>query len=363
MFSVCKAAIQIIHGGDIMNRSTQPTMKDVAREAGVALGTVSRVFNGYPVGEEYRARVEAAAKKLNYRVNNYARGLKTNKTNCVALLMPSPRHPFFAALIDALTVCLMRRGYLTHLMITNFDPDAEEKAFTLVEQNKVDGIIALTYRPAVTADPSIPIVSIDRQFNDRIPCVSSDNYHGGQLAAEKLIELGCRRLLFLRIGPLIQSEADRRGPGFEEACRRTGVNYEMLLVNDDETEAPIYRFLDQHCHDGHFDFDGIFCNTDGLAKRVCTYLTGQRIRIPDELQVIGYDGIIDFATGRYVCSTIVQPVAQMAEAAVDQLLSAEAGAPAALCRLPVHYVPGGTTRDAAPTVGDPLAYDPFHSSE
>ena len=55
-------------------------MKDVAREAGVALGTVSRVFNGYPVGEEYRERVEAAAEKLNYRVNNYARGLKTNKT-------------------------------------------------------------------------------------------------------------------------------------------------------------------------------------------------------------------------------------------------------------------------------------------
>ena len=53
-------------------------MKDVAREAGVALGTVSRVFNGYPVGEEYRERVEAAAEKLNYRVNNYARGLKTN---------------------------------------------------------------------------------------------------------------------------------------------------------------------------------------------------------------------------------------------------------------------------------------------
>jgi DNA-binding LacI/PurR family transcriptional regulator len=121
-------------------------MKDVAREAGVALGTVSRVFNGFPVGDEYRERVEAAAEKLNYRVNNYARGLKTNKTFCVGLLMPSMRHPFFAALIDELTASLMRHGYLTHVMITNFDPDAEQKSFTLVEQNKVDGIIALTDR-------------------------------------------------------------------------------------------------------------------------------------------------------------------------------------------------------------------------
>ena len=72
-----------------MDRSTQPTMKDVARVAGVALGTVSRVFNGFPVGEEYRRRVEDAADALGYQVNNYARGLKTNKTRCVALLMPS----------------------------------------------------------------------------------------------------------------------------------------------------------------------------------------------------------------------------------------------------------------------------------
>ena len=148
-----------------MKQSSPPTMKDVAREAGVALGTVSRVFNGFPVGEDYRQRVEDAAKKLNYRVNNYARGLKINKTNCVALLMPSLRHPFFAVLTDELTACLMGHGFLTHVMITNFDPDAEQKSFTLVEQNKVDGIIALTYRPELEVDSSVPIVTIVRQLS------------------------------------------------------------------------------------------------------------------------------------------------------------------------------------------------------
>ena len=71
-----------------------PTMKDVAAEAGVALGTVSKVFNHIPVGEAYRLRVEEAARKLGYQVNNYARGLKTNKTNTVALIWPNLRHPF-----------------------------------------------------------------------------------------------------------------------------------------------------------------------------------------------------------------------------------------------------------------------------
>lgn len=344
-----------------MSRSSQPTMKDVAREAGVALGTVSRVFNGFPVGDEYRERVEAAAEKLNYRVNNYARGLKTNKTFCVGLLMPSMRHPFFAALIDELTASLMRHGYLTHVMITNFDPDAEQKSFTLVEQNKVDGIIALTYRPALEVDPAVPIVTIDRHIGSQIPCVSSDNFRGGQMAAEKLLELGCRRLLFLRIGPETQSEADRRGPGFEDVCRRTGTEYESLLVNDEETEAPIYHFLMDHLHAGCFDFDGIFCNTDGLARRVSTYLEKNGIRIPDDVQIIGYDGIIDFATGCYVCSSIVQPLRQMAETAVDLLLTSETASGGKTYRLPVAYVPGGTTRDGPASVGDSSVYNPFRT--
>ena len=343
-----------------MNRNLQPTMKDVAREAGVALGTVSRVFNGYPVGKEYRERVEAAAEKLNYRINNYARGLKTNRTFCIGLLMPSLRHPFFAALIDELTAALMHRGYLTNVMITNFDPGAELKCFNLIEQNKVDGIIALTYRPDLVVESAVPVVTIDRQFHPAIPCVSSDNFRGGQMAAEKLLELGCRKLLFLRIGPEIQSEADRRGPGFEDVCRRTGTAYDSLLVNDEETEAPVYQFLSRHLQDGHLDFDGIFCNTDGLARRVMVFLERNGVRVPDDVQIIGYDGIIDFATGCYVCSTIVQPLRQMAETAVDLVLSAEPPAGETVFRLPVAYVSGGTTKDGPAAVGDSSVYNPFH---
>ncbi len=75
-------------------KRSNPTMKDVAREAGVALGTVSKVMNNIPVGAEYRVRVEEAAKKLGYQVNSYAKGLKTNHTGIVALIIPSVRHPF-----------------------------------------------------------------------------------------------------------------------------------------------------------------------------------------------------------------------------------------------------------------------------
>ena len=79
-------------------KSSSPTMKDVAREAGVALGTVSKVFNDIPVGEDYRKRVEEAARRLGYQVNSYARGLKTNKTYSAALILPDITVPFFSAL-------------------------------------------------------------------------------------------------------------------------------------------------------------------------------------------------------------------------------------------------------------------------
>lgn len=328
-----------------MNSGNAPTMKDVAREAGVSLGTVSKVINGIPVGEQYRRKVEAATKKLGYQVNNYARGLKTNKTNCVALVMPSLRHPFFAMLTDELTNCLMRIGYRSLLMTTNYDSTAEKHCFQLAQQNKIDGIIALSYSPNLEVDDSVPVVTIDRHFSAGIPCVSSDNYRGGELAAQKLIALGCRNLLFFRIGPNIYGEADKRGPGFENACRMEKVLHQSLYLSDADTEAPFFRFLEEHIQDGKLEFDGIFCNTDGLAVRVCEFLRSKEIRIPEDVQIIGYDGIVDFATGRYICSTIVQPVSEMAQTAVKSLLSGDSALSPANISLPVHFAPGGTTRE------------------
>ena len=76
-------------------QNTAPTMKDVAKEAGVSLGTVSKVINGIPVGEEYRKKVEQAIKELDYHLNAYARGLKSNRTNTIAVILPTIAHPYF----------------------------------------------------------------------------------------------------------------------------------------------------------------------------------------------------------------------------------------------------------------------------
>jgi LacI family transcriptional regulator len=318
-------------------------MKDVARESGLSLATVSKVINGLPVGKTSRRLVEDAIEKLGYQVNTYARALKSSKTYTVALIMPSLKHPFFAHLTDELVACLMRSGFRPMLMITNYDPEAEQKCFSMAHSKQVDGVIALTYKSDLTIDESIPIVTIDRHLGENIPCVSSDNYRGGELAAERLIALGCKRLLFMRISSRTPGEPDKRCAGFENCCSMSGADYETLLLYDEETEAPFYRFLDEHIRDGRLDFDGIFCNSDQLASRVMRFLQDRGIIVPKQVQIIGYDGIPDHFTSGCICSTIEQPIAQMAQAAVSLLMNPIKTTGGMNVCLPVRYIPGATT--------------------
>ena len=323
-------------------------MKDVAREAGVALGTVSKVFNGLPVGDSYREKVEAAAKRLGYQVNSYARGLKTNKTYTVAMIFPNITDPFFALLAEHTSLCLAKRGYRSLLSLTGSDPEAEQACIRMVEQNKVDGIISLTYNPDLEVNGQIPFVSIDRYFSSEVPCIASDNFGGGQMAAEKLLSLGCNKLLFLRIGSNVSGETDKRGVGFQTVCQNRQIPFEMLMLEDSQGFETFRTFLEAHIRGGKLEFDGIFCNTDRLAYYIIKYLKELGIKVPEDVQIIGFDGVRQFNSEDLYCSTIVQPMAQLAETSVDIVLREDrSNLPSLIC-LPVSYVPGGTTKELWP---------------
>ena len=329
-----------------------PTMKDVAREAGVALGTVSKVFNGIPVGKSYRQKVEDAAARLGYSVNSYARGLRADKTHTVALVLPSTDHMFFATLADHICDVLTKRDYRMVLAITRDDPQAEARCVQMVRQNKMDGIIGLTYSPNLELGYDLPYVSIDRFISPGIPCVSSDNYNGGSMAAEKLCELGCERLLFLRTGSHVSGEADKRGAGFIAWCQLHGVAHTAMRFDDRDGMEPVYAYLDANFAQGRLGYDGIFCSTDMLAYLVRKHLRTIGVGVPGDVQLIGFDGIRCFnSEGDLFCSTIVQPVRQMAETAVDVLLNRDGAQLPALICLPVTYAPGGTTREPIPDDG------------
>lgn len=325
-------------------RNSMPTMKDVAREAGVALGTVSKVVNGLPVGESYRIRVEQAIKKLNYRVNNYAKGLRGNKTYMVAVMVPNVISPYFAWLVNCINRQLSQRKHHMVLFATDYNPNLEQEYVFLAEQQQVDGIICLSYNPNLKIPESVPMVSIDRYFGDKIPCVASDNYGGGRLAAEKLVALGCKNLAFLRIGSKLTNEPNKRKDGFSSACEMMGVSCTMKIV-DDGTPYPVFEaFLQEHLHDGKLDFDGIFCVTDALAHQISNTLRCMGLRVPEDVQIIGFDGVRKFGDLDLYCSSIVQPVDKIAETCVNMVLDPNLNAAPSLVCLPVHYAYGGTTK-------------------
>ncbi|MFG6369076.1 MAG: LacI family DNA-binding transcriptional regulator [Lachnospiraceae bacterium] len=325
--------------------SSTPTMKDVAREAGVALGTVSKVVNGLPVGDSYKTRVEDAIQKLNYQVNSYAQGLKANKTYTVAVLIPNIVDPFFSALAYHINTALLKQKYRMLLCCTGSDSTQEQEYITMAQQNKVDGIIGLTYNPKLVIEENTPFVTIDRSMGAGIPCVASDNFAGGQLAAEKLADFGCKNVAFLRIGSSLSNEPNKRKAGFENGCLSRGLHYEMKILDDSAPYEEFEKFLSEHIHNGKLSFDGIFCVTDRLAYSVIQTLQRLRQRVPEDVQVIGYDGIRLFGNMDYICSTIVQPLPEIAEMCVELLLRENMKTKPPLICLPVTYAYGGTTSE------------------
>lgn len=327
----------------MLENKKMPTMKDVAQEAGVALGTVSKVVNGIPVGEEYRLRVEAAIEKLNYRVSSYARGLRSSRTYVIAVMLPNLASPYFAKLADCINSELSARKYHMQFFATDYDPALEQEMVYLAEQQKVDGIICLSYNPNLQIPSGIPAISIDRCFDSGIPCVSSDNYNGGRLAAEKLIENGCRNLAFLRIGSKLTNEPNKRRDGFIRACESNNVAYTLQIVDDYTPYSAFEGFLHDHFHDGKLDFDGIFCVTDSLAHQTVRTLESMGVKVPGDVQIVGFDGIRYFGDLEYICSTIVQPVEAIAAKCVEMILNKPSEIMPSLVCLPVKYAFGGTT--------------------
>ena len=113
----------------------------------------------------------------------------------------------------------------------------------MVRQNRADGIIALTYNPHLEIPDDIPFVTIDRFFSVSVPCVASDNFAGGRMAACELAKRGCKRVAFMRIGSLLTNEPNKRKDGFISGCMEFGLSYECLLLNDGMPASGFEDFL------------------------------------------------------------------------------------------------------------------------
>lgn len=320
-------------------------MKDVAQRAGVGVGTVSRVINHVPgVKESTLIKVNQAIKELNYIPDEYARGLKTKSSRTIALILPSVWYPFFSEFAYYVEKRLGKENYKLLLCNSNDNPTEEAKYIKMLKQNKIDAIIAITYSDIEQYIYSnIPFVSLDRYFDKKVSYVTSDNYEGGKLAARKLLEHGARSLAYVGSHSKYPNGTMLRRAGFRDYLENIGIDYKEIFLQEPVNDFTPYILEMLKVHP---KIDGIFCHTDSLLLKLRKILNQYGYRVPEDIQLIGFDGMNLSSDLPLGISTIAQPVEQLANGAVDLVLRkiADPSLKNEAKMYPVRYVDGNTTK-------------------
>lgn len=304
------------------------TLKDVARETGLTVTTVSRVLNnrGY-ISDETRKKVNEAMKKLNYQPNEVARSLTKKSTNTIGVIVPHIRHPYFAELISNLESQSYKQGYKIILCNSQEKREREKEYLEMCSSNRVAGIILCSGTVSVEEfqGSNIPLITIERYLENGTASVECDNRQGGQLAAQYLIDSGCKNLLHFSGVHDNAMPADMRADGFKEICDRNGIAHKEVA-----TSAYQYNHLEYH------DFiecvirenpqvDGIFASSDLIAAQILQVCHKLDIKVQEQLKLVGFDDVnISFLTTPRI-TTIHQPIKEMAQIAVNMMVDAVNG--------------------------------------
>ncbi len=303
------------------------TLKDVAQLAGVTVTTVSRMLNGRAnVSEKTQRKIRQAMEALDYYPNEMARSLKSVASPFIGLIVPSVEYFFFASVVEQVERIAFRRGYKLLLCVTNLDENKERECYSMLMSNKVAGVIQCnqTLRVEEYIQPDAHVVIMERVSRKSIPSVVSDNYSGGRIAAEHLIEKGCRHLLFIDAPLELEADGNRRGRGFEDAAAEHGI-----LCNRCEIPIRKYRFgmVDDSIRDffeRYPDVDGV-AGSETLAAAVIRYCLKNGKRVPEDVKVIGYDDTLFASSCEIPLTVIHQPVEEMCAYAVDAIIRQAAG--------------------------------------
>lgn len=321
------------------------TIKDVANLAGVSVATVSRVLNknGY-VHEDTLKKVERAIEKLNYKPSTVARSLYNKKSRLIGLVVPNIVNPFFPEVARAVEDVAYKQGYTVVLCNSDECLDKEKQYIDALMQNNVDGFIVATDQQNSSnyMNLQVPIVAIDRVFNERIPTVYADNYKGSKQATELLIRKGSKYIAHIR-GPRNISTANERFEGFIEVVTNEQISYIIAESAFDpiESERVTKELLEAHPY-----IDGIVAGNDLIALGVVKAAMQKGIHIPNDLQVIGFDGISLTEMMYPSITTVAQPIYEIGEVATQLLIKKMEGKTLEEkhYRLPVEIIERNTTK-------------------
>jgi LacI family transcriptional regulator len=302
------------------------TIKDVARESGVNVSTVSRALNGeYGVHAETREMVAAIAQRLGYRPNRVARGLVTGRSHTLALMVSDIRNHFFAEVARGAEDAAYRAGYDLILCNSDLDPEKQMRYVQSLIEKRVDGIlmnsVAVLSRKQQEqlAATGVAIVLLNRAApRAAFSTIRSDNEGGGVLAAQYLFKLGHRRIAHLT-GPRHHGNMTDRVKGFAHALGAASKPVEPIVLYGKNNLAGGYELARQLLK-RHPDVTAIFASSDTMAFGAIRALLECGRQIPDDVSVIGFDDIELAGLVHPALTTIHQPKYELGVAAVDALL-------------------------------------------
>lgn len=284
-----------------MNNKSVQTIADIARLANVSKSTVSRALNDSPlIGKETKERIRTIAHEHNFRINAPARQLSQKQSRTIALVFQAIKTDFTMADLFILEIMrsvsngLYENGY--DMLLLQIDPSDIEWAHKYLHSRRVDGFILLNsaqkpHHIQALVEMGAPFVVWGTpQFGYAYCSVSGDNFTGGRLATQHLIQSGRRRIAFLG-GPAEHLEIQNRFQGYIAALQEAGLETDPVLITyGDYTNtsgaAAMQQLLEQSP-----DLDAVFVNSDLMAIAAMKVIGEHGRRVPEEVAVVGYDDL------------------------------------------------------------------------
>jgi LacI family transcriptional regulator len=330
---------------------SRPTIRDVAKATGFSINTVSRALNAKPdVSRETRRTILEAAERIGYRPNKLARGLRSNKTHTIGVIVADISNPYFGALVKGVEKEARKRHYSVILLNTGEDYEREAEAIQVVLAERVDGIIiSPTQKETGTIEGLLrletPFVLFGRRFADlETNYVVTDDVRGGFLATDHLIALGHRRIGMIN-GPPHISSAKERLQGYREALDRYGLEQEQSLVISGAVTMEDGYEVARSLLRRNPRPTAIFGFSDFVSFGIMRAIREAGLGIPDDVAVVGYDNN-QFAVCAEVPLTTVNVPKETLGAMAAQVLEehSTSDCPTTQLEIPVSLVVRESTR-------------------
>lgn len=303
------------------------TIKDVSKSAGVSIASVSRYINKTGnVSPQTAKKIEHAIEELKFRPNIIGRSLRTGKSKLIGVMLPSLSNPVFSDAMTGIQQLAREYGYTILITNTEYDSSYEESAIEALLSNGVDGLI-LTVS---CEQDSLLLKKLDKEkvpyvllynntLNPNRSIVSIDNAKASEDVAKAFLNLGHRRFGMISISQNLSDRAILRQQAFVNYLNKKGFN-KIELIEIDSTEANIEEEL-KSIYSKANPPTALFCSNDAIALNVISLLKRINIQVPNNVSVIGFDGIKIGELIDPTLSTVVQPSLDMGKEAFKQLLS------------------------------------------